>query len=141
MLLLEKEYSDLIFHFEFRYTKIEGTKGYNSGAYVRNSRKGEIWHQAQFGDANGGFLFGVTKTTGGEQKFFKVGGEANENQVKPAGEWNTLEITARGTSLSLKVNGVVTCSYEDCGIKQGHLGLEGEGYRIEFRNLRVKELK
>jgi len=60
MLLFDREIGDAIFHFEFRYTKVEGKVGYNSGAYVRNSKDGAIWHQAQFGDANGGFLFGQT---------------------------------------------------------------------------------
>ena len=52
-----------------------------------------------------------------------------------------MEITAHGKTLSLRVNGTVACQFDDCDIKRGHLGLEGEGYRIEFRNLRVKELK
>lgn len=60
MLLFDREIGDAVFHFEFCYTKIEGKAGYNSGAYVRNSKDGAIWHQAQFGDANGGYLFGQT---------------------------------------------------------------------------------
>ena len=60
MLLFEKEFGDAIFHFEFRYVRVEGKSGYNSGVYVRNSRDGAIWHQAQFGDATGGYLFGET---------------------------------------------------------------------------------
>ena len=141
MLLTEKQYGDAIFHFEFRYTKIDGTKGYNSGAYVRNSADGAIWHQAQFGDANGGYLFGVTPTADGKSKFFNLTGQIKDQRVKPAGQWNTLEITARGKTLTLRVNGAVTCRFDNCGAEQGHVGLEGEGYRIEFRNLRVKELR
>ena len=139
MLLTEKEYSDIIFSFEFCYTKKEGTKGYNSGAYVRNSKDGAIWHQAQFGDANGGFLFGVTKTTSGEKKFFKK--QATSERVKPAGQWNSAEITARGTTITLRINGEITSQFDDCGVEKGHIGLEGEGYRIEFRNLRVKPIR
>jgi hypothetical protein len=52
MLLCDREFGDAVFHFEFRYTKVEGKTGYNSGAYVRNSPGGAIWHQAQFGDAS-----------------------------------------------------------------------------------------
>jgi hypothetical protein len=140
MLLTSKEYGDAIFHFECRYTKVEGVKGYNSGAYVRNSADGAIWHQAQFGDARGGFLFGVTPTTDG-RKSFNLNKQVTDGRVKPAGEWNTIEITARGKILTLWVNGAVTCQLEDCGAERGHLGMEGEGYRIEFRNLRVKELR
>ena len=61
--------------------------------------------------------------------------------MKPAGQWNTLEMTARGKTLTLWVNGAVTCQFGDCGLEKGRVGLEGEGYRIEFRNLKVKELR
>jgi len=140
MLLTSKEYADAIFHFECRYEKIEGKTGYNSGAYVRNSRDGALWHQAQFGDALDGYLFGETKTADGGKKFFSTKNEVKDNRVKPAGQWNTLEVTASGHTLTLWVNGAVTCRYPHCGLSRGHLGLEGEGYRIEFRNLKVKPL-
>lgn len=141
MLLTEKEYGDAIFHLEFRYTRLEGKKGYNSGAYVRNSRDGAVWHQAQLGDASGGYLFGETAAPGGAKKFFNLSKALTDNRVKPAGEWNTMEITARGNSLTLWVNGAVTSRFEECAAEKGHIGLEGEGYRIEFRNLKVKPLK
>ena len=38
MLLFGKEVGDAVFHLEFCYTKVEGRTGYNSGAYVRNSK-------------------------------------------------------------------------------------------------------
>lgn len=141
MLLHDREFGDAVFHFEFRYTKREGVQGYNSGAYVRNSPNGALWHQAQFGDADGGFLFGETPAAEGKKKFFSTKKEVVNGRVKPAGEWNTLEVTARGKTLTLWVNGAVTCQFTECGHPRGLLGLEGEGYRIEFRNLKVKELK
>jgi hypothetical protein len=141
MLLMDREIGDAIFHLEFCYTRIEGKSGYNSGAYVRNSRDGAIWHQAQFGDAKDGFLFGETQTDDGKKKFFTLAKQVKDMRVKPAGEWNTLEITARGKTLSLWVNGAVTCQFDNCGLAQGYLGLEAEGYRIAFRNLKLKTLK
>ena len=140
MLLFDKEIGDAIFHFEFCYTKIEGKTGYNSGAYVRNSKDGAIWHQAQFGDAKDGFLFGETPGADGKKKFFNLNKKVTDMRVKPAGEWNTMEVTAVGKVLTLWVNGAVTCQFEDCGREKGYVGLEGEGYRIEFRNLKVKKL-
>ncbi|HWI57545.1 MAG TPA: DUF1080 domain-containing protein [Bacillota bacterium] len=141
MLLLDKELGDVIFHFEFCYTKVEGKTGYNSGAYVRNSQDGAIWHQAQFGDAKDGFLFGVSPTEEGKNKFFSLAKEVKDKRIKPAGEWNTLEVTARGRTLTLWVNGAVTCHFDQCGQPKGRVGLEAEGYRIEFRNLKIKPLK
>jgi hypothetical protein len=141
MLLCDREFGDAVFHVEFRYTRIEGKKGYNSGAYVRNNKDGSIWHQAQIGDADGGFLFGETPGPEGKKRFFITKNEVKDGRVKPAGEWNTLEITARGKSLTLWVNGAVTCQFADCGSPRGLVGVEGEGYRIEFRQLKAKELK
>jgi hypothetical protein len=141
MLLCDKEFGDAIFHFEFRYTKVEGKSGYNSGGYARNSKDGGIWHQAQFGDATGGYLFGETPAPEGKKKFFQVKGEEKTGRVKPAGEWNEFEITARGNTLTLWVNGAVTSEFKDCKNPKGLVGLEGEGYRIEFRNLKVKKLR
>jgi hypothetical protein len=140
MLLWDHELGDAIFHFECRYTKIEGKTGYNSGAYVRNSPDGAIWHQAQFGDAKDGYLFGETLTPDGKKKFFNLKKQVTDPRVKPAGEWNILEVTARGEVLTLWVNGAVTCQFDACGMPKGRVGLEGEGYRIEFQNLKVKEL-
>ena len=140
MLLCDREFGDAIFHFEYRYTKVDGKTGYNSGAYVRNSKDGALWHQAQFGDANGGYLFGQTPGPDGKKKSFSTAKEVKDGRVKPVGEWNTMEITARGSVLTLWVNGAVTCEVKDCGAPKGLVGVEGEGYRIEFRNLKVKEL-
>ena len=60
--------------------------------------------------------------------------------VKPAGEWNTFEITSRGRDMTLWVNGAVTNEWHECDVPKGYLGLEAEGYRIEFRNVKVKPL-
>jgi hypothetical protein len=141
MLLFDKEIGDAIFHFEFCYTKIEGKTGYNSGAYVRNSKDGAIWHQAQFGDAKDGYLFGQTLGADGKKNWFNLSKQVTDMRVKRAGEWNTLEVTAVGKVLTLWVNGAITCHFDDCGREKGYLGLEGKGYRIEFRNLKVRELR
>jgi len=140
MLLYEREFGDAIFHAEFRYTKIEGKTGYNSGIYVRNSNDGAIWHQAQIGDHSGGYLFGETPGPDGKKKFFTLMNDVKDGRVTPAGEWNTVEITAQGNTVTLWVNGATTCDIKDCGTPKGLVGLEGEGYRIEFRNLKIKEL-
>ena len=140
MLLFDKEIGDAIFHFEFCYTKIEGKTGYNSGAYVRNSKDGAIWHQAQFGDAKDGYLFGETPTADGKKKLFNLAKQVTDMRVKPAGEWNTLEVTARGKTLTLWVNGAVTCQFDELRPGEGPHRPGGRRYRIEFRNLKVKAL-
>ena len=137
MLLLDRELHDCIFHVEFCLPKIEGKKGYNSGVFIRTSRDGAIWHQAQVGSLSGGYWFGVTPSGAGTKKF-NVG--LKPCRVKEAGEWNTFELTAKGSTLTLWVNGYVTAVLPDCGLDKGYIGLEGEGFLIHFRNLKLKEL-
>ena len=141
MLLCDRLFADAIFHCEFRFTKVDGKAGYNSGVYVRNSRDGAIWHQTQLGDAAGGYLFGETHGADGAKRFFTTIDKVKDGRIKPAGAWNTIEMTARGNMLTLWVNGAVTSEVKDCGAPKGVVGLEGEGFRIEFRNLKIKELK
>ena len=136
-----KQYSDFVFHVEWCFKKIDGESKYNSGVYVRNSADRTVWHQAQTGDASGGYIFGSTISNGEPARVNTQDQMDNmENPVKPAGEWNIYDVTCKGKSISLVVNGVTTTTWGDCQVPEGYLGLEAEGYFIEFRNLKVKEL-
>jgi hypothetical protein len=137
MLLLDRKLHDCIFHVEFCLTKIEGKTGYNSGVFIRTPRDGAIWHQAQVGSLNGGYYFGETPSGAGTKKFNT---SIPPCRVKEAGEWNTYELTARGPDLKLWVNGFPAAELPDCGLDKGYIGLEGEGYLIQFRNLKLKKL-
>jgi hypothetical protein len=61
-------------------------------------------------------------------------------RVSSAGKWNVYEIVARGRALSVWVNGAVTSEIA-VDVPRGHFGLEAEGWRIEFRGLRLKPLR
>jgi hypothetical protein len=135
----DKELGDSIFHVEWRFTVIPGKKGYNSGVYARNSADAVIWHQAQTGDASGGYLFGDTPVKGAIKRF-NLSRQQSESRVKRAGEWNVFEITCRGKEMTLWVNGAVTNRWLECEALRGYVGLEAEGYRIEFRNAKIKPL-
>ena len=133
-----RELGDHVLHVEWRFAKLEGQPNYNSGVFVRTSADGKVWHQAQTGPA-GGFLFGNTFVNGVQQRV-TTRDAMTENRVKPAGEWNTYEVTARGSTLTLWVNGAVTSTFEKVEVGRGHVGFEAEGYRIEFRNVKLKAL-
>ncbi len=134
----DREVGDGAFHVEWRFTPVSaGKANYNSGLYARNSVDATIWHQAQTGSGSGGFLFGASPS-GGTMKSFNLSKQVTDNRVKPAGEWNTFEITCKGKEMSLWVNGAVTCRWGDCEVPRGYLGLEAEGYRIEFRKVMLK---
>jgi hypothetical protein len=135
----DNELGDFTYHVEWRFTPVSGKKGYNAGVYARNSADGRIYHQAQTGDGSGGYLFGTTQTNGLPARF-NLSKQHPDSRVKPAGEWNTFEISCQGKDMTLWVNGAVVNQWHECEVKRGYVGLEAEGWRIEFRNLRVKPL-
>ncbi|MDX2150938.1 MAG: DUF1080 domain-containing protein [Bryobacteraceae bacterium] len=136
----DTELGDFELELEFRYTPREGNPRYNSGIFVRNAADYSRWHQVQVGGASGGWIFGVTDE-GGQSKRFNLREQLKEMRVKPAGEWNVVRVMAKGRTLTAFVNGSVVSEFSETGVARGHIGLEGEGYRIEFRNLRVREAR
>jgi hypothetical protein len=72
--------------------------------------------------------------------------------LKPTGQWNALEIFAEGPRVVVKLNGATVVvdrldrhperAEEHTGLKrtEGLIGLQSHNGRVEFRNLRVKEL-
>jgi hypothetical protein len=82
---------------------------------------------------------------------------AKRGHLKPAGEWNEQEVTCDGRKIKVVLNGhtIVDADLDEAskngtidgndhpGVKRdkGHIGFLGHGHRVEFRNLRVKELK
>ena len=117
---------------------VAGKKGYNSGVYARNSADARIYHQAQTGDASGGYLFGTTVSRRA-QAIQSVEATACL-AVKPAGEWNTFEITCRGSGDDPLGQRSGDERWHDCEVEKGYVGLEAEGWRIEFRNVKLKPL-
>lgn len=132
------EMTDFVLHVEWRLTKVDGEPAYNSGVYVRSTADGKTWVQAQ-GTMAGGFLFGAV-VVDGTPKRFNLRQSMFENRVKPAGEWNVYEVRAVGKQISLWVNGAVTSEYNECEALSGYIGLEAEGYRVEYRNVQVKPI-
>jgi len=128
-----------IFHVEWKYTVNPARTNYNSGIYIRNSADGSIWHQAQIGSSSGGYLFGDTLISGIRMRI-NLMDSLIEQRIKPAGEWNTSELSAEGSRIAFWVNGGITSVYSTCEVPSGFIGLEAEGYRIEFRNLKLKIL-
>lgn len=134
-----RQWRDFILQVEWRFLKLDSPAKYNSGIFVRNSADAGLWHQAQTGDASGGFLFGVTPT-GEKNERFNTRDKA-KNLVKPAGEWNQFELECVGKTITLRVNGEVSVVWDQCGVAEGYVGLEAEGYAIEFRTIRIREVK
>jgi hypothetical protein len=133
-----EELGDYISHTEWRFVKTEGEPPYNSGVFARTSTDGKIWHQAQ-ATMGGGYLF-ANSMVGGEPKRVNLREKMTANKIKPAGEWNTYEIRAQGSTISLWVNGETVNEFTNCEVLKGYFGVEAEGYRAEFRNIQLKKL-
>jgi len=136
----DAERGDFIYHIEWKFTPVPaGKAAYNSGVYVRNSGDARVWHQAQVGGGPEAYLFGETLADGGLRRI-DLSKQQADRRVRPAGEWNTFEVTCRGKDVGLWVNGRTVNEWHACEVPRGYLGLEAEGYRFEFRNVKVKPL-
>lgn len=130
-----KEYGDFIFRFDF---KLE--PGGNNGVSVRG-------HEIQILDDYADIHKNIKPCQYHGSIYCKV--PAKRGSTKPAGEWNTEEIKVKGTQWTVTVNGMVIVDADISKVEgleapakltKAPIGFRGHGTRVEFRNLRVKEL-
>jgi len=134
-LLTTKEFGDFAFRFEFKFDK-----GGNNGVSVRG-------HEIQILDDYAPQHKNIKPCQYHGSIYCTV--PAKPGHTKPAGEWNTEEIQCKGSHWKVTVNGVVIVDVDlakhpgaEALAKRtkGPLGFLGHGSRVEFKNLRVKEL-
>ena len=133
-----KRYRNFILHAEWRFRKLDGTPPYNGGLYFWTNADGSQFYQAQTAEA-GGWLFGDFPKAGDRNRT-NLREQMTGNRMAPVGEWNTFEIKATSRQIELWVNGGVQSRWENPAVTEGYLGVEAEGYSMEFRRLAVKEL-
>ena len=153
----DQEFTDTLLHVEWRFKPLPPTStanpaSVNAGIYVRNNADGWIYHQAQVKTAS--YLFAVTPVNGIVQRMnlpTKPWPEALPaaakllvvdpvNRITDAFAWNTTDILCEGRTITLWVNGAFQSRLESCEIPRGFVGLEAEGFAIEFRDVRLREL-
>jgi len=59
---------------------------------------------------------------------------------KPAGEWNTCDITCRGDTIEVIINGVMQNRVTGCSLGGGTLGFQFEGAPFELRQVSLASL-
>jgi hypothetical protein len=141
-LYTEKEYSDFTLRFEFKLTE-----NANNGIGIRAPLTGDsayVGMEIQVLDDSGPAYKNLRPAQyhGSIYDVFP----AERGHQKPVGEWNTEEITAKGTHVTVTLNGAVIvdadlATVKDEAVQKGHIGFLGHGAQVEFRNLRIKELK
>jgi hypothetical protein len=89
------------------------------------------------GSTDGGYLFGDNPESGAVRRF-NLRRNLRPQHMKLPGEWNTYRIRCVGKTIALWVNGVKQSEFDRCNNPRGYIGLEAEGSRIGFRNLRIR---
>lgn len=153
-LFTEKDYSDFVLRLEIKIPA-----GGNNGIGLRSpNEKGDMAYKAM--------EIQVLDDT--SEKYAKIQAYQHHGSVygvipakvgslKPAGEWNEEEITLQGRRIKIVVNGqtIIDADLDEAskdgtmdkkahpGLKNvtGRIGFLGHGSPVEFRNIRIKELK
>ena len=150
-LFTEKEYGDFVFRFEFRLEE-----NGNNGVGIRAPLEGDaayVGMEIQILDDYGPAYKDKLRPGQYHGSIYDVV-PAKQGALKPAVEWNSEEITARGRQITVKLNGktIVDANLDEVKDQEvlkrhpglartrGHIGFLGHGARVEFRNLRIKEL-
>jgi hypothetical protein len=151
-LMTEKEYADFELRLEFKLPP----RG-NSGVALRSPMKGDpayVGMEIQILDDH---WYKEKKNYPGLRPTQLTGAIYDvvppaKDATKPVGEWNQMQITAKGRHITVVLNGtkIVDANLDDYknrankhpGLlrEKGHLGLQSHDGRVEFRNLYVKPL-
>ena len=151
-LLTNKEYSDFVLRFEFRMEP-----GGNNGVGIRTPKEGDaayVGMEIQILDHDHARYAGKLKPTQRHGSVYDLI-PALKDALKPAGEWNREEITAKGGRIQVRLNGELITdgdlsTIQDAGVlakhpgakrTSGHLGFLGHGTRVEFRNIQIREIR
>jgi hypothetical protein len=145
----KKEYSNYRLHVEWCYPE----KPTNSGVFVHTNGSDKIWpphYQCQLKHGSAGdFIVNAVgeKTTVGDsvyigtEKIKPIAVKLHESNEKKAGEWNSFDITCKGNTVEVKVNGLLQNKAFNCSMTKGGIGLQAEGSKIQFRNLWIEKIK
>jgi len=140
----DREVSDFVYHVEFKMSK-----GCNSGIGIRHLKfNGKAETRPSFS----GYEIQVLDDAGKQPTDHSTTSlyryvAATKNAVKPAGEWNTIDIECRGPKIKITLNGEVVQDVDQSTIKEikdkplkGYVSVQNHGKAIEFKNLRLKLL-
>jgi len=129
-------YSDYDLHIEYRWP-VEAT---NSGIFIHTQLPDTIWPQCiecQLAAGNAGDFICMNGTDMNERddKTSIVLKKQESSTEKPVGEWNIMEISCKGDTIEVYVNGVLQNKGTGVTVNEGHICLQSEGKDIEFKNV------
>jgi HEAT repeat protein len=152
-LYTEGEYTDFVLRFEFKLTPAA-----NNGLGVRAPLEGDaayVGMELQILE-DGSPVYWDLKPYQYHGSVYGVV-PARRGVLRPVGEWNTEELTVKGRRVAVVVNGTTVVDadidaasvagtmdgreHPGLGRESGHIGFLGHGSIVEFRRLRIKELR
>ncbi len=140
-LWLKNQYAGFVCDFEFKYEE-----GGNSGFYFR------VYDQSDA--SKHGFEVQILDSLGKEEMgHHDMGGVirtkgASKNMSKPAGEWNRMTVTMKGSHLTVVLNGEKIQDFDLAKekkeghklVEKGWICIQDHGQPFWVRNIRIKEL-
>ncbi len=145
-----KEFGDFDLRLEYRLEP-----GGNSGVFVRVPENGA--HQGRANNNGGPSGVEVQILDDAAEQYRSLEpyqysasvygiAAARERVARPAGEWNSMQITCRGTHYRVIHNGITVVdataeAFPELAERElrGYLGLQNHGTRVWFRRLRIRE--
>jgi len=136
MLLSKKQYKDFTIRLKFK--TVSGC----SGLYFRVEKtKSNVAVKGFQAEIDPTYETGGLYETGGRGWVVKPDPEKIKKFYKP-GEWTTMEVTAKGRDVTVKVNGHVTAELKnDKGRTEGYFGMQmhgGQNMHVEFKDIEIK---
>lgn len=141
------DHRDYVLTVEWRWP--EGSEGGNNGVLVHTStaRALGIWPKSvecQLASGNAGdfWVIGTTLEVPNPEGRVRDRRHLNltDDSEKPIGDWNTMEITCKGDTITVKVNGDLVNEATNCSVSEGAISLQSEGAPIEFRKVEIKPI-
>ena len=138
-------FADFALLLEFRFLE----KGANSGIFVRTAASSQANDK---GYPDNGYQIQCMDTFTGSQPLGSlilygappiedhIDRDAIQRAYRPTLAWNLFEITCRGETLSVKLNGIEVTTATGIKNLRGHIGIQGEMGLLEFRRIEITSL-
>ena len=140
-----QDYTNFELTLEWRFDPEAGAG--NSGVLLRVQEPRKVWPrsiEAQLHSRNAGDIWNIdafNMVANAERTNGRRTVKALPTNEKPLGEWNRYRIRLHGGQLTLEVNGEIQNTATWCEELSGPIGLQSEGAVIEFRNIRIREIR
>ena len=140
-----KTYGDFVLRFQVRLRPESG----NSGVQFRSKRVPDSHEVCGYQADIGGQWWGKLYDEARRRKVLAGPDAETIKRCLKRGEWNDYEVRAEGPHVTLKINGTTTVDYTEPEppetiAREGVIAVQihsGGPLTVEFRNLRIKELK